>query len=132
MSLYLGNKKISKVFVVYNDGVNVNVNETNIKTGIRILGVNGKDVDDDEIDDDKHLLDLLSLLKNLRKVINCKVSLDYVPFWMSEEEKKLQIRLLGLYEIVIDHAWKAIDELFHTQKYDIEDDDFDDYHFHDE
>ena len=41
MSLYLGNKKISKVFVVYNDGVNVNVNETNIKTGIRILGVNG-------------------------------------------------------------------------------------------
>ena len=41
MSLYLGNIKISGVNVIFNDGAGSDVNETNIKTGITILGVTG-------------------------------------------------------------------------------------------
>jgi len=46
MSLYLGNTKIKQVNVVFNDGVDTNVTEQNIKTGIRILGVDGTFTED--------------------------------------------------------------------------------------
>lgn len=41
MSLYLGIDKINQVNVVFNDGVATDVKPDNIKTGIRILGVDG-------------------------------------------------------------------------------------------
>ena len=41
MSLYLGQSKIKQVNVVFNDGVAADVKPSNIKTGIRILGVDG-------------------------------------------------------------------------------------------
>lgn len=41
MSVYLGNTKIKQINVVFNDGVDTNVNSGNIRTGIRILGVDG-------------------------------------------------------------------------------------------
>lgn len=41
MSLYLGNTKIKQINVVFNDGVDTDVTTGNIKTGIRILGVDG-------------------------------------------------------------------------------------------
>ena len=98
----------------------------------RILGVNEEDVDDDDdFDDVQNMFDLLSLRKILRKAADHKISLGYFPFWMSKEEKKQYIRLLGLYEIVIDHVWEDIDELRRTPPYDVEDDDFDDYQFDD-
>lgn len=41
MGLYLGRKKIKQVLVAFNDGIDTDVNDRNIKTGIRILGVDG-------------------------------------------------------------------------------------------
>lgn len=41
MSLYIGHDKIKQVNAVFNDGVATNVRDGNIKTGIRILGVDG-------------------------------------------------------------------------------------------
>ena len=42
MSLYLGHSKIKQINTVFNDGVATNINKGNIKTGIRILGVDGE------------------------------------------------------------------------------------------
>lgn len=41
MSVYLGDKKIKNVGVLYYDGQGDVVTADNIKTGVRILGVNG-------------------------------------------------------------------------------------------
>lgn len=42
MSLYLGHTKIKQIFAVFNDGVDTDVTESNIRNGVRILGVVGK------------------------------------------------------------------------------------------
>lgn len=42
MSLYLGHSKIKQINTVFNDGVTTNISKENIKTGIRILGVDGE------------------------------------------------------------------------------------------
>ena len=97
----------------------------------RILGVNGEDVDDDEIDDDRRLLYLLSLKKILQKATERIVSLEYVSFWMSKERKTHQFRLLLMYESVKDQIREAIGTLCHTSLIEDQDDDFDDYHFGD-
>lgn len=46
MSFYIGNTKIKQVNVVFNDGVDTNVTEENIRTGIKILGVDGTFTED--------------------------------------------------------------------------------------
>ena len=46
MSFYIGNTKIKQINVVFNDGVDTNVTAQNIKTGIKILGVDGTFTED--------------------------------------------------------------------------------------
>lgn len=42
MSFYIGNTKVKQVNVVFNDGVDTNVSKENIRTGVRILGIDGE------------------------------------------------------------------------------------------
>jgi len=42
MSMFIGHTKVKQVNVVFNDGVDTNVTKENIRTGIRILGVDGE------------------------------------------------------------------------------------------
>ena len=98
----------------------------------RILSNDGKDVEDEDIDNVDDLLDLLTLRKILWKIAERIVSLQHLPFWMTAAEKLQAFHILLFYESLREKVWKAINEIFHTLIYEISDDDFDEYDSFDE